>query len=179
MPCDFVQLYRLWPVLALLMLHSCGLTKMEYNFSGADIGEAKTFQVNFFQNRADQSPGSTIEPGLDRDFTLSLQDLILNLTSLDLTNSNGDLIYEGEIVEYRVSPMTASSNQTAEQNRLTMRVNVRFYNNTKEEQNFEQSYSFFYDFPATSLLESVKSEAHEVLFERITQDIFNASLANW
>jgi len=159
----------------LVLVYSCGA----YNFSGASTGTAETFQVNFFQNYADQSPGSTIEPGLDRDFTLSLQDLITNLTSLNLTNSNGDLLYEGEIVEYRVAPMTATSNQTAAQNRLTMSVVVRFYNKTKEDVDFERRFSFFYDFPAASLLESVKSEAHQVLFERITQDIFNASLADW
>ncbi|WP_343488360.1 LptE family protein [Allomuricauda sp. d1] len=157
------------------MLNSCGA----YNFSGASTGTAQSFQVNFFQNYADQSPGSVIEPGLDRDFTLALQDLITNLTSLNLTNTNGDLLYEGEIVEYRVSPMTATSQQTAAQNRLTMSVKVRFYNTTKEDSDFEQRFSFFFDFPANQLLESVKSEAHEVLFERITQDIFNASLADW
>jgi len=26
---------------------------------------------------------------------------------------------------------------------------------------------------------NIKSEAHEIIFERITQDIFNASLAKW
>ncbi len=169
----------LWMVSLCLMLSSCGLSKLSYNFSGASTGTAQSFQVNYFQNRADQNPGSTIEPGLDRDFTLALQDLILNLTSLDLTSNNGDLIYEGEITEYRVAPMTATADQTAAQNRLTMTVRVRFFNNTKEDSNFEQTFSFFYDFPNTSLLESVKSEAQEVLFERITQDIFNASLADW
>lgn len=160
---------------AVFLLQGCGA----YNFSGASVGTAETFQVNFFQNYADQSPGSTIEPGLDRDFTLALQDLIANLTSLNLTNSNGDLLYEGEIVEYRVAPMTATSNQTAAQNRLTMSVQVRFFNQTKEDSDFDRRFSFFYDFPANQLLESVKAEAHQVLFERITQDIFNASLADW
>ena len=150
-----------------------------YNFSGASTGTAESFQVSFFQNFAGQSPGSTIEPGLDRDFTNSLQDLISSLTSLSLTNSGGDLLYEGEIVEYRVAPITASANQTAAENRLTMTVNVRFYNKTKEDSDFEQRFSFFFDFPGTSLLESVKSEAHEEIFERITQDIFNKSLADW
>ncbi len=159
----------------LLLLNGCGI----YNFSGASTGTAESVQVNFFQNYADQSPGSTIEPGLDRDFTNALQDLITNLTSLNLTSNNGDLVYEGEIVEYRVSPMSASANQTAAQNRLTMTVQVRFYNKTKEDSDFDQRFSFFYDFPGTSLLENVKSEAHEVLFERITQDIFNTSLADW
>jgi hypothetical protein len=166
-------------VLSLIfLLTSCGL-KINYNLSGASVGTAENFQVNFFQNLADQTPGSIIEPGLDRDFTIALQDVILNQTSLSLTNSGGDLIYEGEIVEYRVQPMTATSAQTAAQNRLKVTINVRFYNKTKEDSDFENRFSFFYDFPANSLLESVKSQAHEVIFERLTQDIFNASLADW
>jgi len=89
------------------------------------------------------------------------------------------LVYEGEIIEYRIAPMTATAEQTAAQNRLTIGVNVRFFNNTKEDVDFEKRFSFFFDFPASSLLASVKSEAHEVIFERITQDIFNASLGDW
>ncbi|MEL6304256.1 MAG: LptE family protein [Bacteroidota bacterium] len=159
----------------MVVLSSCGA----YNFSGADIGTAESFQVNFFQNYADQNPGSTIVPGLDRDFTLALQDLINNLTSLSLTGSNGDLVYEGEIVEYRVTPMTATSDQRTAQNRLTMSVNVRFFNTTKEEVDFEKRFSFFFDFDAAASLTTVQAQAHEEIFERITQDIFNASLGNW
>ena len=159
----------------LLALYSCGA----YNFSGADIGEAKTFQVNFFQNYADQTPGSTIVPGLDRDFTLAIQDLINNLTSLSLTGSNGDLIYEGEIVGYKVVPMTANTEQRTSQNRLTMTVNVRFFNTKKPDNDFERRFSFFYDFDAAASLTSVQAAAHEEIFERLTQDIFNASLGNW
>lgn len=157
------------------LLTGCGA----YNFTGGDVGSAETFQVNYFQNYATQSPGSVFDPGLDRDFTLALQDLILTQTSLDLVSSGGDLVYEGEIVEYRVSPMTATSEQRAAQNRLTISVNVRFYNNTKEDANFEQRFSFFYDYPATSQLASVRDEAHQEIFERINQEIFNRSLADW
>ncbi|MGX1931165.1 LptE family protein [Flagellimonas sp. 2504JD4-2] len=159
----------------LFSIYSCGI----YNFSGADIGTAESFQVNFFQNYADQSPGSTIVPGLDRDFTQALQNLINNLTSLSLTGSNGDLLYEGEIVEYRVTPMTATADQLTAQNRLTMSVNVRFFNKTKEEVDFERRFSFFFDFDAAASLTSIQANAHEVIFERLTQDIFNASLGNW
>ena len=150
-----------------------------YNFTGGEVGDAKTFQVNYFQNYASQSPGSVFDPGLDRDYTLSLQDLILNQTSLDLVSSNGDLVYEGEIVEYRISPMTATAEQRAAQNRLTISVNVRFYNNTKDDTNFEQRFSFFYDFPGSAQLASVRDEAHIEIFERINQDIFTRSLADW
>lgn len=161
--------------LLILILSSCGI----YNFTGGDVGDAKTFQVNYFQNYASQTPGSVFQPGLDRDFTLSLQDLILNQTSLDLVNANGDLVYEGEIVEYRVQPMSATAEQRAAQNRLTMSVNVRFFNKTKEDADWEQRFSFFYDYPGSSQLASVQDEAHLAIFERINQDIFNKSLADW
>jgi hypothetical protein len=56
----------------------------------------------------------------------------LNQTNLDLVKSNGDIIYEGEIVEYRIAPTTATANNTAAQNRLTISVNVRFINTNDE-----------------------------------------------
>ncbi|SHI69123.1 LptE family protein [Pseudozobellia thermophila] len=161
--------------LTAICLQGCGV----YNFTGGNVGTATTFTIPTFQNYATQNPGSTFEPGLERDFTLALQDRILNQTSLDLVSSNGDLLYEGEIVEYRISPMSATANQTAAQNRLSMAVNVRFYNKTKEDADFEQRFSFFYDYDDSVQLSSVKDEALEVIFERITQDIFNASLADW
>tara|TARA_R110002051_G_scaffold98438_2_gene168617 strand:- start:7969 stop:8487 length:519 start_codon:yes stop_codon:yes gene_type:complete len=169
-----IRIYLLTTI-ALVTFVGCGI----YNFTGGDQGAAKTFEVRLFQNYATQSPGSTFEPGLDRDFTQELQNLIQNQTSLDLVSSNGDLLYEGEITEFRISPMTATANQTAAQNRLSMRVNVRFFNKTKEDVDFEQPFSFFYDYPANSSFSSVKSAALEEIFERITQDIFNASLADW
>lgn len=152
-------------------LLACGA----YSFTGGDVGEAKTFQVNYFQNNA-----QLIEPGLERDFTIALQDLIQDQTNLELVNSNGDLVYEGEITEYRISPTTATANNTAAQNRLTISVNVRFFNKTKEDADFEKRFSFFYDYAGSSLPSaSIKATAFEEIFERLTQDIFNASLADW
>ena len=146
-----------------------------YNFTGTGKIDAKTFQVNYFQNNAE-----LIEPGIERDFTLALQDLIQNQTNLSLTNSGGDLIYEGEITGYRISPMTATADQKTAQNRLTMTVNVRFTNTKKEDDDFEKSFTFFHDYPASSqLVGSTLQAAKDDIFERITQDIFNASLAKW
>jgi hypothetical protein len=154
-----------------LSLQSCGY----YSFTGADTGNAETFQVNYFQNTA-----QLIEPGIDRDFTLALQDLIQNQTKLSLTNSNADLIYEGEITRYYVAPMTATADSRAAQNRLTIAVNVRFYNTLDPEKDFEQNFSFYFDFPANSQLTgATRDEAVEEVFLRITQDVFNASLTNW
>jgi len=153
------------------LLQSCGI----YSFTGGDTGDAKSFQVNFFQNNA-----PIVEPGIDRNFTLALQDLIQNQTNLELTNSNGDLLYEGEITNFAIAPMSATASQTAAQNRLTVTINVRFTNNLKEEDDFEKKFSFYYDYSASQQLTgSILDTAMEGIYERITQDIFNASLAKW
>jgi hypothetical protein len=154
-----------------LSINGCSV----YNFTGAKPIDAKTFQVNYFQNNAE-----LIEPGLDRNFTLKLQEIIQNQTNLNLTGSNGDLLYEGEITEYRITPMTATADQKAAQNRLTVTVNVRFSNKNKETDNFEKRFSFYFDYDgSTQLIGSKLTEALDVIFERITQDIFNESLAKW
>lgn len=143
--------------------------------TGAGNIDAKTFQVNYFQNLA-----PIVEPGIERTFTLRLQDVIQNQTNLNLTTVNGDLLYEGEIVSYGVSPMTATADQRAAQNRLTITVNVRFTNKKKEADNFEKRFTFFDDFPAdTPLAGAQLSRSLDVIFERITLDIFNESLAKW
>ncbi len=164
-------------VIVLLVTLACG-PKVTYDFRGINT-TAESFEVEFFKNYADQRNGSTIEPGIDREFTKTLQDLINNSTKLSLKSKNGDLLYQGEIVEYKVTPMTATANQLSAQNRLTMSVNVRFFNRKEQKGDFERRFSFFYDFDAATSLASVKVQAHEEIFERITQDIFNASLGNW
>ena len=170
----YIKLYILFTVCVISV--SCGV----YSFTGASIPEGtETFQVNYFDNFAGNRPGSTVEPGLDQEFTIALQDLILNQTNLNLVTNNGDLVYEGEIIQYSITPTTSTANNTAAQNRLTMRVNVRYTNKLKEEDSFEKGFSFFYDFDANQQLYDIKTAANKDLFERITLDIFNASLAKW
>jgi hypothetical protein len=156
-----------------LLIFSC---KSKYSLSGSNIGKGvKTFQVNSFQNIAD-----IVEPGIERIFTNNLQDRIKDNIELSLTNSGGDLVYEGEIVEYRVTPMTATANQRTSQNRLTISVMVRFTNKKKEDDNFEKRFSFFYDYTGDALpTGATLRTALDDIFERITQDIFNESLAKW
>ena len=127
-----------------IMAISCGI----YSFTGSSIPiGVETFQVNYFENTAGGKPGSTIEPGLDRDFTIALQDLIVNQTSLNLVNEGGDIIYSGDIVEYSVTPMAATAEIKAAQNRLTMAVMVSYENVLDEDDNIEKRFSFYYDFP--------------------------------
>lgn len=150
---------------------SCGV----YSFTGGNVGEAKTIRIDYFQNNA-----PIVEPGLSQKFTQSLQDLFLRQTNLSLVKNNADLNIEGEIIDFRINPMTATAEQRAAQNRLTITIRVRFTNKLVEKDNFEKTFSFHDDYGATqqltgSLLESVTAK----IFERITRDIFNDSVAKW
>ena len=152
-------------------LTSCGI----YSCSGAGGGEAKTFQVNYINNNA-----SIVEPGIERTFRLELQDLIQNQTNLGLSTEGADLIYEGEITEYYIAPITAVAENTAAQNRLTISVNIRFINTLEPENDLERRFSFYYDYPGgQQLIGSTLATALDEIYERLTQDIFNATLANW
>lgn len=146
-----------------------------YSFTGGNTGDAKTIQIDFFPNQA-----PLVEPALTQRFTNELQDLFTRQTNLTLTNKNGDLHFNGEITGYRVTPMSGTSDQTAAQNRLTVTVNVRFENKLEEKDDFEKTFSFYSDFDANSQLTgSVLEAALDEIIERITQDIFNASVAKW
>jgi len=86
-----------------------------------------------------------------------------------------------QVNSFRNEAAIVSANQ-AVQNRITITVNVRYINNLKPdgEEDFERRFSFFSDTPGTALpTGSTLSTAIEEIFERITQDIINESLANW
>lgn len=149
---------------------ACG----SYSFSGIQT-DAKTVQVKYFQNTA-----PLVEPGIERVFTNKLQETIQNQTSLGLTNSKADLIYEGEIIDYRIAPMTSTANYTAAQNRLTITVLVKFTNTKKEEDNFEKRFSFFKDYEGDAQLTGSKlTELVDFIYAQIIQDVMNESLAKW
>ncbi|RSC95853.1 LptE family protein [Tenacibaculum singaporense] len=154
-----------------IIMLGCGA----YSFTGGNTGNAKTIQVDFFPNQA-----PLVEPILSQKFTQDLQDLFTRQTNLTLVNSGGDLHFSGEIVDYRITPMSATAQQTAAQNRLTITVNVNFVNALEEKDNFEKRFSFYYDYGANQQLTGgVLETALDEIIERITQDIFNASVAKW
>ncbi len=162
----------LFLMIALITLVSCSV---KYSFTGGSTGDAKTIQIDFFPNNA-----TLVEPIVSQKFTKELRDLFLRQTSLDLVTTDGDLRFEGEITEYRLIPISATAEQTAAQNRLTVGVRVRFYNKLVPDDDFEKTFSFFSDFDANAQLTgSLLEDALTEIFERVTQDIYNASVAKW
>ena len=162
----------LFSLLALITIQSCGI----YSFTGTNISpDVKSVQIDYFPNEA-----ILVEPSLSQVFTIQLRDLFDTQTNLTSVSSGGDLQFEGEITGYKINPMTATAQQTAAQNRLTITVNVRFFNNKNEDDNFEKNFSHYYDYDANAqLIGSALDDAFDEIIERIAQDIFNASVAKW
>lgn len=163
---------RLHIVLLLaLVCQGCGF----YSFTGASIpAEAKTVSVQYFPNQA-----QLINPTLSNDFTTALRDAMMNQTSLDMVDSGGDLAFEGEIVDYRTTPVAITAGQTAALNRLTITVNVRFVNLFDETKNFETKFSHYEDYPSDQELNSVQESLTGTIIEALVEDVFNKALVNW
>ena len=163
---------RLHIVLLLaLVCQGCGF----YSFTGASIpAEAKTVSVQYFPNQA-----QLINPTLSNDFTTALRDAMMNQTSLDMVESGGDLAFEGEIVDYRTTPVAITAGQTAALNRLTITVNVRFVNLFDETKNFETKFSHYEDYPSDQELNSVQESLTGTIIEALVEDVFNKALVIW
>lgn len=158
-------------ILFTLLCQGCGF----YSFSGASIpAQAKTVSVQYFPNRA-----SLVNPTLSNDFTTALRDIMMNQTSLDMVEEDGDLAFEGEITDYRTSPVAITADQTAALNRLTITVNVRFYNKFDETKNFESRFSHYEDYPSDQDLNMVQESLTSVIIEALVEDVFNKALVNW
>jgi hypothetical protein len=156
----------------LLILTSC---KVNYSFTGVNISkDIKTFQVDFFPNNAD-----IIVPGLNEDFRNMLIDEINQKTNLVLVENNGDIVFQGEITDYYVEPVSLTAEQTAAQNRLAIKIKIDYTNTKNDEDDVSKTYSWYYDYDASLTRNDVESEAHKEILERILEDLFKDTITKW
>ena len=155
-----------------LVQHSC---TSSYSFTGASISpEVQTVSVSYFNNVATLTP-----PTQSQKFTEALRDIFLSQTNLTLVENNGDLHFEGQIVDYRTDPVAIQSNDQAALTRLSVSVKVKFTNEVEPERNFEQVFSRYEDYETSQNLSLVEDELLRSINEQLVQDIFNRSVTNW
>lgn len=159
-------------IIAFAILSSC---KTRVSLSGASIPpEAKTVSVAFFTNNSSLAP-----PSLSQIFTEKLRDVVSQQTNLALMKQNGDLSFEGSIVDYNVAPVSIQASDKAGSNRLTIVVSVKYFNKFDETKNFDQTFSRFADYPSDASLSSKESELMQEINRQLTEDIFNKAFNNW
>ena len=96
-----------------------------------------------------------------------------------MVDEDGDLSFEGEIVDYRTTPVAITASQTAAMNRLTITINVRFSNRFDETKDFETRFSHYEDYPSDQDLNAVQETLTMTIVEALVEDIFNKALVNW
>jgi Lipopolysaccharide-assembly len=146
-----------------------------YSFTGTTLSsELKTITIqNFVMNTAGGPANLTLS------FTEKLKEYYQRNTSLKLKPNDADLLLEGSITGYELTPVSATSSDKAALNRLTIRIEVRFTNNKDEEQNFEKEFSFYQDFPQEQNLSQVEGTLVPKIIDQIVLNIFNDTAAQW
>jgi len=156
-----------------VLLFSCTVS---YKFNGASIDytKTKTIQIADFPIRSNYvwGPMASI-------FNNQLKDQFANHTRLIQVKRNGDLKIEGEITQYQQRNKSVTAEGVSAQTELSMTVNVRFTNNTNHNEDFERQFTSTSSYETTKSLNSVQEELVTQMVEDLTDQIFNATVANW
>lgn len=153
----------------------CQGCTIKYSFSGASIpADAKTVSVDLFQNIAPQ-----INPMLSNQFTEALKQRFTTQTRLSMVDALGDFAFSGQITNYSVTAVAVQGNETAALNRLTISVMVRFSNAIDPKADFERSFSQYDDYDSNQNFSDVEDQLVQNILEKLIDEIFNASAANW
>ena len=151
---------------------ACGI----YSFSGTSIQpDVATITIPYVEYRA-----LRVNPALSNQMTEALQEKFRRLTRLEQVDMDGDLELVCEITGYDVTATAITADEMASQNRLTVTAKINFTNRKYPEDNVEnKTFSAYEDFDATLSLDAVEGGLCETIVEKLVEDIFNATVAQW
>jgi hypothetical protein len=112
-------------------------------------------------------------------FNTQLKDQYANHTKLIQVRRNGDLKVEGEITRYDQRNKSVSAEGYSAMTELSITVNVRFTNNINHAEDFERQFTATASYETTQSFSSVQEELVTQMSKDLTEQIFNATVANW
>ena len=158
--------------LAVLAVSACGI----YSFSGTSIKpDVKTITINYLEYKA-----MKVNPSLSNDLTEAIRNQFRRMTNLEQVEMDGDLEISGQVTGYDVRASAVTAGDVAAMNRLTVTVKVDFTNRKYPEEDFNgKSFSAYGDYESTTSLDAVESALCAEIIDKIVEDIFNATVAQW
>lgn len=163
-------------LITLCYLSGCGV----YSFSGGTTN-AENISIQDFYNNADLGPAN-----MGQNFTNIIKTYFVQNSKLAVVPNDGQLQLEGEISNFTLTPIAPVSsgdpnaNTTASSTRLTITIRATYINTTDETMSFkDKTFSFYKDFPSDQNVSDVEEVLVKQIFDRLVNDIFNASVANW
>ena len=158
-------------VLIVLCIQGCGI----YSFTGTSIQpDVKTVTINYFEYTA-----LKVNPSLSNDLTEALKERFRKMTRLEQVDMDGDLEITGTVTGYDVRATAITADEVAAQNRLTVSVKIDFQNRLYPEDDFSKNFSAYADYDSTNALDAVEATLCEEIIDKLIEDIFNATVANW
>ncbi len=156
-----------------LVFTACSI---QYKFNGASINydQIKTIQIADFPLRT-----ALVWAPMRSMFNNQIQDIYANQTRLRQVKRKGDLQLSGEIVGYEQFNKSISAEGYASQVQLRMTVNVRFVNTKNHSQDFERRFTATSEYNSSLSLNSVQEDLVNQMIKDLTDQIFNATVANW
>lgn len=168
------MIWRNWINLFVTVAVVVGLSSC-YSFKGASLDpNLKTIQVSNIRMETAGGPAN-----LSLEINEKLKEYFQRNTSLKINNKNPDLLIEGSIVGYELTPQAPTGDDKAGLNRITLRVQFRLTNRLDEDKNFEQEFSFYQDFPQSQTLTQVEKALIPKLVDQIILDLFNKIAGDW
>ena len=157
--------------LAALCLCSCGI----YSISGTSIqNDVNTITINFIEYRAQR-----VNPSLSNDLTEAIRSQFRRMTRLEQVDEDGDMEISGQITGYEISTAAVTANEVAARNKLTVTVKIQFSDKKHPEEDFDKSFSAFSEYDSTNTIDAIESSLCAEIVEKLVEDIFNASVAQW
>lgn len=159
-----------------LCCDSCKLAKVSYNMTGGSLNpDIKTFSVDYFPNKA-----LLVVPYLSTLFTEKLQTYMRTKTSLkEVTDNNGDIRFEGQIVGYNQRPIDIQRDEVATNNRLTIEIQVKYTNTKDDKFDFNTRFSNYKDYGIDEDFNSIEESLINEILDKIIDDIYNKAVVNW
>ena len=167
-------LYIIGAVMLLLIGTSCSIS---YKFNGAtiDYTRIKTVTIEDFPNQA-----PLVYPPLSQMFSERLREQFRRNTRLEPVENNGDLILEGAIVGYELTPMAMQEDALSAMTRFTITVRVSYTNMVEEKKSFSgRTFTSSQEFDSNNLFSDIQEGLANELIDDLVKQIFNATVEDW
>lgn len=159
-------------IATVLLLGGCSVN---YSLSGGSVPVgAKTLSVASLDARA-----PLCSPQSAQTISETVRNLMQAQTPLTLTQTDGDIAYEGAVTGYDVQPVAIQSNETAALNRLTITLSIHYSNKEEPKTDTDFTISRFADYPSTQDLSTIEDGLVQDIGKQLAQDIFDRTLGNW
>ena len=148
-----------------------------YGFTGASIpSHLETIAIPIAEDNT-----SSPVTNLGNQLTDLLTEQFVGRTSLSLNNNetDADAVLSTRIVQYTNQPTGVSGDERATQNRVSIEVDVRYYDQVTDSTMVQQTFTGTANYNPVQAGLGGEQQAAELAVERVAEDIFTSATSDW